>query len=75
MPSPDKVKVIHGDDSDISVSVAQDGVCLGFFAKNGSSVVVSLDKIRATLPNNSEATRALTAWVSDRIDQAKHIAG
>lgn len=75
MSVPDKVKVIGGDAAEISVSVGADGVCLGFFAKDGRSVCVNLDKISAALPKDSDAALALATWASDRRDQAAHIAG
>ncbi len=72
---PDKAKVIDGGPVEIAVRVGDDGVWLGFFAKDGSSVCIDLDKISNTFPEGSISRTALSTWAADRREQAKNIAG
>lgn len=75
MSGPDKAKVIDGGPAEMSVRVGDDGVWLGFFAKDGSSACISLDKLSATFPQDSISGAALASWINDRKEQARNIAG
>lgn len=70
---PDKAKVIDGGPAEISVRVGSDGVWLGFFAKDGSSVCLDIDKLLNTFPEGSIGRTALSTWAADRREQAKHL--
>lgn len=67
MCESDKAKTITAD---IQVRIGADGVWLGFFAEDGRSAVVSLDKLSAGLPEGSVSRAALAAWAADRVKQA-----
>lgn len=70
---PDNAKLIDGGDTEITVRVGEDGVWVGFFAKDGSSALVNLDKLSATLPEGSVSRVALATWAADRRHQAAHL--
>lgn len=64
------------DDNGVFVRAEDDGtVWLGFFAEDGRSGVLCLDKILACVPEGSLSRAAIEAWATDRRKQAAEIAG